>query len=71
MSAIIPNGLEYFLLGDWEPCTKKKLSEVAAKVRLSRINDKRKHKHFKRRRKEVASYYCKECMAWHLTSRKQ
>jgi len=71
MSAVIPNGLEYFLLGHWSPCTKEKFTELGAKIALSKINAKKKFKQNKNRRKETASYYCKECMAWHLTSIKQ
>ncbi len=69
MSAVIPNGLEYFLLGKWEPCKKIKYTAVGAKIALSKIGYlRKKHKQQKHRRKEHNSYFCEECKAFHLTS---
>jgi len=54
-----------------KPCTKIKYTELSAKIKLSHIKSKLKHKQHKHKRRECASYYCTECNAWHLTSRKQ
>ena len=52
-------------------CTKRKFSKFEAMLFLAQASMNRKRRKGKSRRKECRYYYCKQCNAYHLTSKER